>query len=336
MDWRCFTCEHWNGPNMSDCEVCGTARNLYAEEVFDYKEEIKKLKSQVATLKSSVTKTRNDRDELNKQISERSNEIVQLGDILIATENQLKVQKNRESNLLITVRTKDDNIASLNLKLTELNCILTEKEKVINDRGIKLLGKDANIKSLQSSVKDLMVIVKNKKYVYTFLALFVIISIGLGGFLFYTQVYVPNLKAECIAKANTAFTVYTNSSKFVPCKKENIGARTVLSADLNNDGLLEGIVIASFDGINCKNSFESNLYIFNLKNDIKVSPLIMPLTKDNQSYLSFRGVENGKLIFDKWNFKDYNQKKYDPEQVKNSHVRMYVGIQNDSIIVATL
>ncbi len=336
MEWKCFTCEHLNGPNLLECEVCGTVRNLYAEEAFEHKEAIKKLETQVRTLKESLTKTRNERGELINQISEKSYEVENLASVTDAKNSELKIIKARELTLQQAIKTKDTQIIEISKKLDLLTKSFVEKDKTINDYESKIRIRDTNIRTLQTDVKSLKTQLSKNKILYFFIWIFVITSAGLLGYIFYEQVYLSNLKADYITQTNKAFTNFNNATNEIGCKKEDIGARTVLASDLNNDGKLDGIIIATFNGVDCKNTFETILYVYDLKADFVNPPLSLPLSKANESYISFRGVENRKLVFDKWNLKDYNQKKYDIEQIKNSHTRIYISIQNDSLMSTTL
>lgn len=336
MEWKCFTCEHLNGPNLTECEVCGTIRNLYAEEAFEHKEAIKKLETQVRTLKGSLTKTRNERDELINQISEKSYEVESIASVSVSKDYELKILKGRETTLLQSIKTKDAQINEINKKVTLLTKSINERDSKINDKDSKIRTKDANIANLQNEVKSLNSQLGAKKNLHFFIWLFIIISASLGSYIFYKQVYLSNLKADYIAQTNKAFTNFSNSTLEIGCRKEDIGARTTLAGDLNNDGKLDGIIIATFNGEECKNTFETILYVYDLKTTFVNPPLSFPLSKAGESYMSFRGVENGKLVFDKWNIKDYNQKKYDSEQIKNSHTRIYISIRNDNLISTTL
>jgi hypothetical protein len=336
MEWKCFTCEHLNGPNLTECEVCGTIRNLYAEEAFEHKEAIKKLETQVRTLKGSLTKTRNERDQLIIQISEKSYEVENLVSISDSRNLELKILKGKEITLLQSIKTKDAQINEINRKVTLLTKAIAEKDSKINDKDSKIRIKDNNITNLQNELKTLTTKLSEKKNLYYFIWLFVIVCVGLSSYIFYKQVYLSNLKADYITQTNKAFTEFSNSTLEIGCRKEDVGARTTLAGDLNNDGKLDGIIITTFNGEECKNTFETILYVYDLKTTFVNPPLSFPLSKANESYISFRGVENGKLVFDKWNIKDYNLKKYDSEQIKNSHTRIYISIQNDSLISTIL
>ncbi len=336
MEWKCFTCEHLNGPNLTECEVCGTIRNLYAEEAFEHKDVIKKLETQVRTLKGSLTKTKNERDQLINQISEKSYEVENLVSVRDTKSFELKILKGKEITLLESIKTKDTQINEINKKITLLTKAITERDCKINDKDSKIRNKDTNIANLQNEVKSLKSRLSKKKNLYFFIWLFIIVCAGLICYIFYKQVYLSNLNADYITQTNKAFTNFSDSTLKVGCRKEDIGARTTLVSDLNNDGKSDGIIIATFIGEDCKNTFETILYVYNVKNRFVNPPLFFPLSKANESYISFRGVENGKLVFDKWNLKDYNLKKYDSEQIKNSHTRIYISIQNDSLISTTL
>ncbi|GEM_PF-4799817 len=336
MEWRCFTCEHLNGPNLSECEVCGATRNLYAEEAFEHKEAIKKLETQVNILKGSLTKTRNERDQLINQISEKSHQVESLASVSDSRSLELSILKRREATLLQSLKAKDEQINEANKKVTFLLKGISERDVKINERDSKIRAKDANILKLQNEIQSFASRLRAKKSLYFFVWLFIIVSASLGSYVFYTQVYLSNLKADYITQTNKAFTNFSNSSLEIGCRKEDIGARTTLASDLNDDGKLDGIIIATFNGEECKNTFETILYVYDLKTTFVNPPLSFPLSKANESYISFRGVENGKLVFDKWNIKDYNLKAYDSEQIKNSHKRIYISIQNDSLISTTL
>jgi hypothetical protein len=336
MEWKCFTCEHLNGPNLSECEVCGTIRNLYAEEAFEHKEAIKKLETQVKTLKGSLTKTRSERDQLINQISEKSYEVESLASVSDSKNIELNILKGKEITLLQSIKNKDAQINEINKKVTLLTKAITDRDGKIIDKDSKIRTKDAKIANLQTEVKSLTSQLNEKKNSYFLIWFFITICLGLSSYIYYKQVYLPNLKADYISQINKAFKEFSNSTLETWCSNEDIGARTTLADDLNNDGELDGIIIATFNGTDCKNNFATILYVYNIKTGFGNPPLSYPLSKANESYLSFRGVENGKLVFDKWNMKDYNQKKYDSEKIKNSHTRIYISIQNDSLISTTL
>lgn len=169
MEWRCFTCEHLNGPNLPECEVCGTIRNLYAEEAFEHKEAIKKLTTQVRTLKGSLTKTRNERDQLINQISEKSYEVESLVSVSDSKSLELKILKRKEITLLESIKTKDTQINEINKRITLLTKAITERDRKINDKDSKIRTKDTNIANLQNEVKSLTSSLSKKENLYFFI-----------------------------------------------------------------------------------------------------------------------------------------------------------------------
>ena len=330
MEWKCFTCEHLNGSNLPECEVCGAIRNLYAEKAFEHKDTIKKLEAQVKILKESLSRTKSERDELVNQLSKKSYVAETFSDI--AKDNELKYLKKRELNLQELINSKNIRLSEVDKKLTVLNRSISEKDKIAIENESKLRTKDATIGLLQTSVDQSKA---GKKNTYFFIWFLVLVSVCLGGLIYYKQIYLAYEKTALIKKTNDIFLVYLNTLT-LNCLKEDIGTRTVIAEDLNNDGELDGIVITSFNGVDCKNNFITNLYVYNARDKFKKPPLKFVLSNSYENGVSFRGFENGKLIFDKWVLKDYDQKKYDPEQIKNSHIRMFINILNDSLNFTSL
>ncbi|MDI9312378.1 MAG: hypothetical protein QM535_19365 [Limnohabitans sp.] len=335
MEWKCFTCEHLNGPNLSECEACGAVRNLHAEEAFENRGLIKKLEAQIKTLKRDLIKTKNENDKLTNQITEKVFELDNLSSESNDKFLELLLLKNTENDLRKSIKAKGAEIIDLTTKLNLITKASNEKDGIIRDKEGRLKTKESSLAIQSVEIQNLKKKLSVRQFDRYLATIFILISVCLLGYIFYFPRYNSNLKLDYITQTNLAFTNYIKSNQ-TDCGKENLGARTVLVHDLNNDKKLDGIVIATFNGLNCKNSFETILYVYNLKNKFINPPISLSLSKSNESYLSFRGVENGKLVFDKWLLKDFDGKKLDSEKIKNAHLRLYISLNNDSLIFTTL
>ncbi len=321
MEWKCITCEHINDQNNLECESCGAHRNLYAEETLQHLESIKKLENNVKALKRIETLFKYKNDLLTKQLNENKIETERLLEAEELVKNQNSLLKYSENTLKKSIELKNNAIIDLRHQITSL-------KNNISDKEIDLKNKTNELVSLKNQLKITTDKLNNKHlYIYYMVALLVS-SVSLFGYIYYKQVYIVNQKSNYITDLNERFSMNVDTLN-KDCFKEIIGARYVSSNDLNNDGIQDGVVIASFNGINCLNSFETKLFIY--KSCTLEYPLVYSLSKSNESYYSFRGFEAGQLLFDKWNLKDYNQSKYDANSLKNSHTRVYISLESDTL-----
>lgn len=110
MSWKCYQCDHVNNANEPECDVCGAARNLYAEEVFKLNETISKQNEELASANSKLilTKTTLENNqkslkELEKKHFEIKNEYdlqIRLNTELKNNINNISFEKNNQISLL--------------------------------------------------------------------------------------------------------------------------------------------------------------------------------------------------------------------------------------------
>lgn len=316
MFWKCYIDEHYNDSNLKECEVCGTPRNFHAEELQELLIIEKENKSKIIELEEKYKKELNEKNKLNDKIKSSIIKNSELSNKLRATEKLHLHQLERKEKEIITSK----------IEYNSLNAILKNKNDEL-----------ANLTSLNVGLENQLKNLNERPNVSTKIkAILWLLSIGLiilSAWLFYSQIYLPREKSQALVRTQNAFKVYVNSI-VSNCLKENVGSRYVFVEDINNNGILDGLILTSFNGVDCKNNFITNLYIY--KDNLKNPPTRIEISRFDKNYFSYRGFINGKLIFDNWNIKDYNQKEFDFELLKNSHSRTYVSYQDDSLVMEKL
>ena len=184
MERKCLTCEHLNGANLTEWEVCGTTRNLYAEEAFEHKEAIKKLEIQVRTLKGSLTKTRNERDALINQISEKAYEVEKMYSDLYEKNIEIKSLKKNELDLLKNLKVYEGQLSENKAKLASLNKEIKKNEKIILGKEDEHNALNSRLSHLRNSVR---VVANNLKKAYFFLCFIVLTSATLVAYFYYNN-----------------------------------------------------------------------------------------------------------------------------------------------------
>lgn len=175
MEWKCFTCEHPNKAELTECEVCGSERNLYEEHAYASKLKIKELELYLRAAKGNLTKKQNEAEILKREINELS--------VLIKSQSeQLRTTKVKQDELQALVKGNESKISELNSQIVELEKSSNEKKVEIANLQKVIRQKDSEILELKKTKIGLSENqnTKNTAIIVLFIVLILSILISVG------------------------------------------------------------------------------------------------------------------------------------------------------------
>ena len=227
---------------------------------------------------------------LTHKIEDKNNEIKELKDEIS------KVEKKISTHLNGIINYKNDEIKRLKEQIEN------NEQRIINVKSAQLREKtEIN----QKSKKELAVNIMSFKI---YIAILILITFSIASTFIYFQFYLPNVKQNQLTQMAHDFDQYLALQPRIKCTLESVKDRTVLLNDIDHDGILDGIILATFTGVDCQNIIQSKIYRY----DLTKKTIVGSYDLSKGHIYGLKGTENDTLTINRWDLKDHGKRGFSP------------------------